>query len=77
MNTFRAAYGTTIGKYLTDVRIGRAERLLAETDRPIREISAECGFADQGYFTKVFSAARGQSPTDFRRRVRGEGASVK
>lgn len=71
MNTFRAAYGTTVGRYLTEVRISRAERLLEDTERPVRDIAAECGFSDQGYFTKVFSAAHKVSPTEYRRRKRG------
>jgi len=49
------------------VRVNRARRLLTDTDKPVRQISAECGFSDQGYFTKVFSAATGYAPTDFRR----------
>ncbi len=69
MNTFRAAYGVTIGKYLTDVRIGHARRMLTDTDCSVREIAQECGFSDQGYFTKVFSASTGFSPTEFRRKM--------
>jgi AraC-like DNA-binding protein len=76
MNTFRAAYGTTVGKYITDVRIDRARHLLTETDKPIREISSDCGFADQGYFTKVFFAATGYPPSEFRRRLREEKAEA-
>ena len=70
MNSFRRAYNTSINKYLTDVRITRARYLLAETEDSIREVSANCGFSDQGYFTKVFSAEAGFSPTEFRARLR-------
>lgn len=70
MNSFREAYGTTINRYTTSIRIAHAERLLAETNTAVREISAECGFADQGYFTKVFVTTLGMSPTEYRRRVR-------
>lgn len=68
MNTFRAAYGTTINRYTTDVRLEHARRLLSETEMPIRQIAQDCGFSDQGYFTKVFEASAGCSPTAFRRR---------
>ena len=70
MNTFRGAYGVTIGKYLTDVRVGHARRMLTDTDCSVREIAQECGFTDQGYFTKVFSASTGFAPTEFRRKMR-------
>lgn len=70
MNSFRRAYSTSINKYLTEVRIARARYLLAETEDSIREVSANCGFADQGYFTKVFSAEAGFSPTEFRARLK-------
>lgn len=70
MNSFRGVYNTTINKYLTDVRIARARHLLAETEDSIREVSVSCGFADQGYFTKVFSAETGFSPTEFRTRLK-------
>lgn len=72
MNSFREAYGTTINRYTTEVRIANAQRMLAETDAAVRDISTECGFSDQGYFTKVFSAAAGVPPTEYRRRAHTE-----
>lgn len=74
MNTFRNAYGITVGKYLTQIRLDHARRLLIESDRAVRDIAAECGFTDQGYFTKVFAAAEKCAPTDFRKIRRREQA---
>lgn len=76
MNSFREAYGTTINRYVTEVRVSRAKRMLADTDTSVREIAAECGFADQGYFTKVFVAAAGMAPTEYRRRAREGGVEA-
>ena len=45
------------------------DRLFTFTDCSVREIAQECGFSDQGYFTKVFSASTGFSPTEFRRKM--------
>jgi len=70
MNTFRDAYGMTIVSYLTDVRLSHVRRMLAESDRPIRDISTLCGFAEQGYLTRVFTEATGVSPSAFRRHMR-------
>lgn len=67
---FRKTYGTTVFTCLNEVRMSHARRLLVETNQPIRAIAQECGFSEQGYFTKVFVDENGMSPTEFRRRVR-------
>ncbi len=70
MNTFRAAYDMTIVEYLTEVRISHARRMLAESERSIHDISVLCGFAEQGYLTRVFTEATGVSPSAFRRHMK-------
>lgn len=67
---FRNTYGTTIFTCLNEVRMSHARRLLLESNLPIRAIAQECGFPEQGYFTKVFTAETGMSPSEFRHRVR-------
>ena len=73
MNTFRRAYGVTVWQYITDVRLNRAKELLAGTDHTVRSIAAECGYSEQGYFTKAFAAEVGMSPTEYRRKCIIEG----
>ncbi len=70
MNTFRAAYDMTIVEYLTEVRVSHARRMLAESERSIHDISVLCGFAEQGYLTRVFTEATGVSPSAFRRHMK-------
>ncbi len=70
MNTFRAAYDMTIVAYLTEVRVSHARRMLAESERSIHDISVLCGFAEQGYLTRVFTEATGVSPSAFRRHMK-------
>ncbi len=77
MNTFRDAYGMTIVAYLTDVRLSHVRRMLSESDRPIRDIASLCGFAEQGYLTRVFAEATGVSPSAFRRHMRKNQESAK
>ncbi len=72
VNTFRKSYGTTVTAYLTDVRLAEAARLLGRHDYSLAQIAALCGFADQSYFCKVFSAKMGCAPGDYRRRKFGE-----
>jgi transcriptional regulator GlxA family with amidase domain len=42
--------------------------LLLETDLPIAEIAAACGFADQSHLSKVFARENGEPPAAWRRR---------
>lgn len=71
MNLFRNNCGVTLGEYLTERRIAMAKELLQFTAEPIGNIALKCGFADQGYFSKVFSARVGCPPSLFRRYPQG------
>ncbi|HEX8171259.1 MAG TPA: AraC family transcriptional regulator [Thermoanaerobaculia bacterium] len=64
---FRQETGTTIGDYVRRLRIHHACRELAATARPVAEIAAEAGFADQAHLCRVFRARVGATPTEFRR----------
>lgn len=65
---FKKHTGSTIIGYVNGLRIGRAERLLQETDRPVSRISAEVGFANVSHFNRVFRARTGMSPSQCRAR---------
>jgi AraC family transcriptional regulator len=67
---FKKITGATPHQYLAALRVERARRLLAETDRPIVEIGAEVGYASQSHFTKIFRDAVGLTPRAFREAVR-------
>jgi len=64
---FRARTGTTPARFMTEVRIQEAERLLVTTRLPLAEIAGACGFADATHFGKVFRRLRHQSPAVYRR----------
>lgn len=66
VKTFKEECGTTVGSYISDVRLSEAERLLKDSDASINEIAHECGFCDQSYFSKVFVSKHGIPPTDYR-----------
>ncbi len=68
MKAFKQVAGMTLVTYLNHVRLARAAQLLRETDRPIAEIAAETGFADQSYFDRRFRTAFGSAPSVFRNR---------
>lgn len=54
-------------RYLLQVRLEKARRLLLETTLDIAAVGAECGFSDQSYFTKLFREHYGSPPGAFRR----------
>jgi AraC-like DNA-binding protein len=60
------AYGRTFPQLINEHRIADAQRLLAETDAPIKVISEEVGFNSLASFNRVFRDLAGQNPTDYR-----------
>jgi len=65
--SFKKQYGITVGDYLTEYRLDEAKRMLEMGDVSINEIAHATGFYDQSYFSKVFSAKCGVSPSDYRK----------
>ncbi len=63
--SFKKQYGTTVAAFIRDVRLEEAQRMLSEGKSNMNEIAIECGFADQSYFSKVFSAAFGTPPSKY------------
>jgi AraC family transcriptional regulator len=51
---FRESFGRTPHAYVIERGIDRAQRLLAQSSLPIKEVAAVCGFADQAHMTRVF-----------------------
>jgi transcriptional regulator GlxA family with amidase domain len=60
------ANGTSFRELLVRQRLETARDLLAASDRPIRAVALECGFASPQTFSRAFSNAFGQSPSAFR-----------
>ncbi len=63
---FKNAVGTPPQDYITDMRMKKAKNMLSDTDLSIKEISIECGFANEYYFSGFFRKYQGLSPTEFR-----------
>ena len=63
---FHRCFGCTIGAYVRQVRIARAQRLLWMDEISIAEIALECGFSDQSHFTTQFRRLTGVPPKKFR-----------
>ena len=67
LSTFKKQYGLTVGDFLTEYRLGEAKKLLEEGRVSINEVAHSTGFYDQSYFSKVFSAKLGISPSTYRK----------
>ncbi len=63
---FKEETGETFVNYVTDKRLNKAKQLLSETDFSIKEITAQTGYNDQNYFSRLFKNKFGVTPTDFR-----------
>ena len=59
--------GQTFVELLTQKRIEKAKELLICTSMKIREITEECGYRDQHYFSYCFKKTTGISPNQCRR----------
>lgn len=73
-STFKRECGTTVNEYITNVRLDYAKKMLKEKEKNISEIAVLSGFSDQAYFSKVFSAKYGISPSQYRaKEINSEG----
>lgn len=64
---FKSRTGKTLVGYLNELRIGRACRLLMETERSVSDIGYDSGFHNLSNFNRRFRALKGVSPREFRR----------
>ena len=63
----RSLMGVSPADFLRQTRMAHAATLLRTTDRPVKEIAWECGFADINYFGKCFKSHHGLTPTAYRK----------
>jgi AraC-like DNA-binding protein len=63
---FQAELGTSVMEYVTRQRLHKARALLRETDLPIAEVAAFCGYANASHFSQLFTRHEGSSPRAFR-----------
>lgn len=66
---FKARTGKSVMAYYTSLKMERAKQLLRERELSVHQIAERLGFDTPNYFSKVFRAHTGQSPTAYQKRA--------
>lgn len=64
---FQEANGVSLFTYINAYRVQRACSLLIETNLPIKDVCAKCGFENESYFYRTFKHSVHLSPAAYRR----------
>jgi AraC family transcriptional regulator len=67
---FKESTGLSPHAWLRQHRLEQATNMLRNTDASIVSVAAELGYASQTAFAAAFRRSTGETPSDFRRRVR-------
>ena len=62
----KARTGLSPGRFMTEVRIQEASRLLLHTRMPLKEIATACGLNNPSHFAKVFRRLQHRTPAAYR-----------
>jgi AraC-like DNA-binding protein len=63
---FKQATGVSPLRYVLEMRIERARRLIVDTDNSIVDVSLSLGFSSQSHFTVIFRKLTGLTPRRYR-----------
>jgi AraC-like DNA-binding protein len=66
----RSETGRSAGSIVRQRRLLDAQRLLSHSDLTVSEIGYQTGFPDPSYFGRFFRRETGQTPADFRTKIR-------
>ncbi len=64
--TFAREFGSTPNKFIAKMRVETAKRMLADSDKSMDEIAAECGFGSVDSMQRAFRHETGRAPGEFR-----------
>ncbi|MDE6592302.1 MAG: AraC family transcriptional regulator [Oscillospiraceae bacterium] len=67
---FKKAMNISPNKFLTQIRLDEAKRLLIERDASVSEAAAKSGFMDAVYFSTVFRKHEGVSPAEYKKNMK-------
>lgn len=64
-NLFAKHYSQTFTSVVTGLRMDKAVRLIKTTDKAMKQIASECGYANYFYFCRVFKEYYNCTPSDY------------
>ena len=70
MNLFKRSTGMTLSKYVTLLRLSRAQAMLMSDGANVLQVAMDSGFGSISAFNKSFRHIAGMSPSNFRRDIR-------
>jgi AraC-like DNA-binding protein len=71
-HSFMARMGMSLGQYHQNIRIQKAQELLINTAKSVKEISEILGFSSAPHLSKQFKKRTGVSPHDWRAKFSGQ-----
>ena len=69
---FKQMTGQNLIKYITDLRMYKARRMVADGNLKISQIAKNCGYDNPSYFNKLFKNYFGVTPRQYREGERDE-----
>ena len=66
---FKKYFNTTPLKYIKNLRVEEACKLLLDLNKNLSEIALDVGFCDQSYFTKEFKKIMKMTPRQYRNKI--------
>ncbi|GAA0179935.1 hypothetical protein SH2C18_27200 [Clostridium sediminicola] len=66
---FKEQVGVNFIKYLNELRVKKAKRLLKDTSLKVYDISNKVGYEDVRYFSRIFRTYTGYTPTGYQKKV--------
>ena len=71
-NKFKAEFGVTIHKYILNIRINEAKKMLLTTEHSLATIAENVGFNSNTHFSSYFKQVIGISPLEFRKQFKNK-----
>lgn len=69
---FQKEMGVGFSRYLMELRMKTAKKILVNTNYKIKEVAEQSGFYDYHYFARSFKTVTGLSPLEYRKKYRNE-----
>lgn len=71
-HVIRELFGKSLSQVVHTIKLQEAAHRLQTEDTPVGRIAMDLAYCDQSYFTRLFMAQFGMSPSEYRRRYQGE-----